>query len=64
MIPLEIAANVFNLISVFLANGNSVHTWRAGIIGTILFAMLFFEVKLYADFTLQSFFVVTSIIGW
>ena len=64
MTPLELAANVFNLISVLLANRNSVHTWWTGIIGTILFAALFFEVKLYADFTLQFFFVATSVIGW
>ncbi|HEX8399776.1 MAG TPA: nicotinamide riboside transporter PnuC [Pyrinomonadaceae bacterium] len=64
MNPLEISANVFNLISVFLANRNSIHTWWTGIAGTVLFAFLFYEVKLYADVTLQIFFVLTSIYGW
>lgn len=64
MSPLELSANTFNLISVFLANRNNVNTWWVGIVGTVLFAFLFFEVKLYADVTLQIFFVGTSICGW
>ena len=61
---LEIFANIFNLASVLLANRNNVHTWWTGIIGTILFGVLFFEVKLYADVILQIFFIVTNIYGW
>lgn len=61
---LEIIANIFNLGSVFLANRNNVHTWWTGIVGTILFGVLFFEVKLYADVILQIFFIVTNIYGW
>ena len=61
---LEIFANIFNLISVFFANRNNVHTWWTGIIGTILFGVLFFEVKLYADVILQIFFIITNIYGW
>jgi nicotinamide mononucleotide transporter len=57
MNPLEIFANIFNLVSVFLANRNHVHTWWTGIVGTILFGVLFFEVKLYADVILQIFFI-------
>ena len=64
MNPLEITSNLVNLISVFFANRNSVHTWWTGIIGSILFGFLFFEVKLYADVTLQIFFIITGIWGW
>lgn len=64
MNPIEISANLFNLVSVFLANRNSVHTWWIGIIGTALFAVLFYEVNLYADVTLQIFFISTSFYGW
>jgi nicotinamide mononucleotide transporter len=64
MTPLEISANFFILVSVFLANRNSIHTWWTGIIATILFGFLFYEVKLYADVTLQIFFTVTSVYGW
>ena len=62
--PLELAANFMTVICIVLAGRNSVHTWWTGIIGSILFGILFFQSKLYADSILQSFFIVTSIIGW
>lgn len=61
---LEIFANLFNLISVFLANRNSVHTWWIGIIGGVLYGAMFYEVKLYADVILQVFFILTNLYGW
>lgn len=60
----EIAANLLNAVSIFLAARNSVHTWWTGIIGSLLFGYVFFEARLYADVTLQAFFVCTSIWGW
>ena len=62
--PLELAANFMNVICIVLAGRNSVHTWWTGIIGSILFGILFFQSKLYADSILQVFFIVTSIMGW
>ena len=64
MSVLEISANVMVAVAIFLAGRNSVHTWWVGIIGCILFGFLFFEAKLYADVTLQVFFVMTGLIGW
>ena len=64
MTALELAANAVYLISVFLANKNSVHTWWTGIAGCLLFAWFFYENQLYADVTLMGFFVVTSALGW
>lgn len=63
MSTLEIFANVFNLISVLLARRNSIQTWPTGIIACVLFAALFFQVKLYADVSLQVFFIMTSFYG-
>jgi nicotinamide mononucleotide transporter len=60
----EIAANAFNALSILLAAKNSVHTWWTGIIGCILFTLVFFSARLYADVALQFFFIVTSILGW
>ena len=62
--PCEIAANALNAASIILAGRNSVHTWWTGILGCALFGVLFFSARLYADVTLQSFFIVTSICGW
>ena len=64
MTLLEIFANLFNLISVFFANRNIVHTWWIGIIGGVLYGVMFYEVKLYADVILQIFFVLTNLYGW
>ena len=61
---LELVANLFNAGSVLLAGLNSVHTWWVGIVGCVLFGWLFFEARLYADVTLQLFFVATSAAGW
>jgi nicotinamide mononucleotide transporter len=60
----EVAANVFNAVSILLAGLNSVHTWWVGIIGCVLFGLVFYSARLYADATLQVFFIVTSGIGW
>jgi len=64
MSALEISANVFNLLSVWFAARNSVHTWWCGIVGCALYAWMFVDVKLFADVTLQLFFIASCVIGW
>jgi len=60
----EVAANACNTGSILLAGRNSLHTWWLGILGGLLFVEVFAGARLYADVTLQVFFVVTSIVGW
>ncbi len=60
----EIAACLSYAISVWLAARNSMHTWWTGIIGSVLYGWVFWSVQLYADVTLQVFFVIASISGW
>jgi len=62
--PAELFANGMITVSILLAGRNSIHTWWVGIIGCLAFAFVFYESRLYADVTLQFFFVVTSMIGW
>ncbi|MCL4160051.1 UNVERIFIED_CONTAM: hypothetical protein GTU68_055702, partial [Idotea baltica] len=64
MSALEIAANIVTALAIFLAGRNNIHTWWIGIIGCVLFGALFYQSQLYADMTLQAFFVVTGAIGW
>lgn len=64
MTAIEVAANIATAISIALAARNSIHTWWIGIVGCFAFGWVFFEAKLYADMTLQGFFVVTSLAGW
>ena len=61
---LEIAANTLNTGSIILAGRNSPHTWWTGILGCTLFGYLFYAARLYADVTLQLFFIVTCVMGW
>lgn len=62
--PLEIAANVLMTASILLAGRNNIHSWWVGMLGCLLFAVLFYQVNLYADVLLQLFFIVTCVIGW
>ena len=64
MTPPELAANAFNTASIVLAGRNSAHTWWTGIVGCLLFAWVFYGAKLYADVTLQAFFVIASLEGY
>jgi nicotinamide mononucleotide transporter len=64
MTRLEVAANAVNALSIILAGRNSAHTWWSGILGCALFGALFFQAQLYADATLQLFFIGTSAAGW
>jgi nicotinamide mononucleotide transporter len=38
--------------------------WWTTLTGCVLFAQVFFAAKLYADVTLQAFFILTAIVGW
>jgi nicotinamide mononucleotide transporter len=62
--PVEIAANAFNAASILLAARNNVHMWWTTLVGCVLFAYVFFSARLYADVTLQGFFIVTAFAGW
>lgn len=60
----ELAANAFNAASIVLAGRNHMQMWWTTIVGCALFAQLFFAAKLYADVTLQGFFIASAGVGW
>lgn len=61
---LEWSAVLTTALCIFLAGRNNIHTWWTGIVACILYGALFYQNQLYADATLQVFFVATGIIGW
>jgi len=61
---LELVGTIFNLACVILAAKRKIATWPVGIIGVVLFMLLFYQIRLYADFGEQIFYFVTSITGW
>ena len=62
--PLEIAANAFNAASIVLAARNNMHMWWTTLVGCVLFSYVFYTARLYADVTLQGFFIATAFVGW
>ncbi|MEL8055008.1 MAG: nicotinamide riboside transporter PnuC [Pseudomonadota bacterium] len=64
LLALEIAANATLVSAVIMAARNQSISWVLGVAGCILFGIFFFQIKLYADVTLQGFFIITNIIGW
>lgn len=61
---LEWSATATTALSVWFAARRHIATWPTGIVGCLLYGALFSATQLYADATLQAFFVVTSAIGW
>ena len=60
----EIVGAVTGLLCVLLIIYRNIWNWPIGIISVIAYAVLFFQIKLYADMSLQIFYVVTGFIGW
>lgn len=61
---IELVGTVFNLASVYLVAKNKIATWPVGIIGVVLFAILFFQIQLYADVFEQIYYFITGFWGW
>lgn len=61
---LEWSATGLTATSVWLAARQHIATWPIGIVGCLLYGVLFFHTRLYAETTLQLFFVLTSLWGW
>jgi len=57
---IEIIGAIILLISVFLLSKKKNIGWIFGIVGNILYSIIFFESKLYADFGLQFIFIFQS----
>ena len=64
MNPLEIAAAMFGLVNVALVVRRSVWNYPFGLVMVSLYALLFFEQRLYSDMLLQYFFFAIQLYGW
>jgi nicotinamide mononucleotide transporter len=61
---IEIAGVAFALASVVLTVRQHIACWPTGIVNALLFMVMFWGAKLYADVVLQLVYVVLSIYGW
>jgi nicotinamide mononucleotide transporter len=62
--PLEIFAALVGAISVWLSVRQNIWSWPTAIVNVVLYALVFYEAKLYADMGLQVIYAVLSIYGW
>jgi nicotinamide mononucleotide transporter len=62
--PLEIFGFLTGAICVYLNTRQNVLGWFFGIINAVLYASVFWQVRLYADMGLQGYYFFTSIYGW
>ena len=60
---LEIAASFFGLINVYLVARVNIWNWLSGLLGVSLYLIIFYQVKLYADMSLQMVFFMLQIYG-
>ena len=61
---LEFFGTLAGFIAIALSARASILNWPVGIINTILFFFLFYQVQLYPDMFLYAFFFITNIAGW
>jgi nicotinamide mononucleotide transporter len=60
----EILAAVLGIAYIFFSIRQSIFTWPVGLLTSVLYVWVFFVSKLYADMSLQMYYVFISIYGW
>lgn len=61
---IEFFGTLFYLLSVWLIVRRRMLTWPVGIISVILYAILFYQIRLYSDALEQLYYLFASIYGW
>lgn len=64
MNAIEIIGFVTAVLGIYLTAKKNIIAWPILILSSFAYAYFFFEIKLYADSSLQFFFVATSIFAW
>lgn len=62
--PLEVLGFFTGAICVYLNTRQNVLGWGFGIVNALLYGLVFWQVKLYADMGLQGYYFLTSLYGW
>ncbi|NUR35198.1 MAG: nicotinamide mononucleotide transporter [Gemmatimonadaceae bacterium] len=64
MSGLELAAALTGAISVWLSVRQNIWSWPTAIVNVVLYTVVFWDAKLYADMGLQVIYTVLSLYGW
>lgn len=57
-------AALVGAISVYLSVRQNIWSWPTAIVNVVIYALVFFQAKLYADMGLQVIYAVLSVYGW
>ncbi|MBN1251993.1 MAG: nicotinamide mononucleotide transporter [Bacteroidales bacterium] len=60
----EILGTLFSIIYVYFSIKQNILLWPLGIISSAIYISIFFHSKIYADMSLQIYYVIISIYGW
>ena len=60
----EITGSILSLIYLYLSITQKVSLWVFGFLASAMYVIVFFDSKLYADMSLQVYYLVVSIYGW
>jgi nicotinamide mononucleotide transporter len=61
---LELFAATIGALSVWLSVRQNIWSWPTAIVNVVLYAIVFYQAKLYADMGLQVIYAVLSVYGW
>lgn len=61
---IELLGFIFGVATLWLLVVQNVWNWPIGIANNLFYIVVFFNSRLYADMTLQLFFIIVSIAGW
>src|SRR4051812_39704054 len=61
---IELLGFITGLAAVILSSRENLWSWPIGIANVILFFFMFFQSQLYPDMFLQTYYLVTNILGW
>jgi nicotinamide mononucleotide transporter len=61
---IEVFGAITGIIYVFLEIRQTIWLWPLGIVTSGAYVLIFFSGKLYADMSLQAYYVVISVLGW
>ena len=61
---IELAGSVLSIIYLYLSIKQRVSLWIFGFLCSLLYAIVFFQSKFYADMSLQFYYLGVSVLGW
>src|SRR5260370_39734619 len=62
--PLETAAVLFGIVSVYLSVRENIVSWPTALVNVTLYIFVFQRARLYADMALQVVYIGISLYGW